>query len=259
MKKIAMAIFSLLLLGGCGMNQPEAEAIQKIEQAIEKNQTLTSASYETAVITQRGEEKQEVETVGTFIKKEDGSFDWNHLTYFGGDHSSATEILERDGVQFERVTISDPAFVPEWTELPEPTHDLMSRIDPLFEIRLAADDIEEIEQEGQTYQLILKESYIEEIRAEEVAFYQAQIDQLVASGAEDFVVQAYERQLALIEERTYSDITVTYTLDEAGFLIAYQQSYTVTEQEAGTYTEIYTYQLTDYNMENAESLLPTIE
>ena len=87
---------------------------------------------------------------------------------------------------------------------------------------------------------------------------QQNIDQLKQNNEDALVIEEIETRLQEIEETNYQGVTITYEINEAGFLTAAHYESTVVPPAGEPYTLVTSFSLTEYNLSDTEDLLPQI-
>lgn len=248
------------MLVGCADDYEEE--LETIEDAFEQNKTLENGTFETNVTIQNESETIEQKIEGSFIQKEDSTYDWYTLSYPNADmEDNYSEQVRVDGILYEKITVPEQEDLP-WEEISEDAPHLPDQVERLFDLQ----DLEEVEsvtteeREGNTiYKVTLEDSFSEHIIEENVEELEETIESLEESNVPEERIQASRNRLDQIRETTYSDFVYTYVVDNQGHGIVVENESVVTEPEGNSYTIASSYELTEYNVEDTENLIPTVQ
>lgn len=132
----------------------------------------------------------------------------------------------------------------------------------LFENEIVEADIADRKVEekegGKEYTLTMNDAYTERIKVKNVEELQQNIDELKQDNEEAQVIERIETLLQEIEETNYQGVTITYKINEEGFLTAAHYESTVVPPTGESYTMVSRSSLTEYNLSDTEDLLPQI-
>jgi len=224
---IVLVIIALITFSACSAENTE-NLLAEIESGIQKNSTLENSTYEWSFSMLPGEIDQTAE--GVFIALENGEYNWTHKEYLG-EGQNFSQTAEIDGRQYELLSIDKPGFEPEWKQ---PEGEILSAIEllhPLFENTIEKeyiDKIEVTEENGKQYRVTINDVYVEDVFSET----HPNID--------------------------FSNPTIELKINAEGYLTKFVSTYAFTAPEEETVTTTLRYELTDYNIENAEKLFPEI-
>lgn len=220
------SIFTLITLVACSS---KVENVRKdIEDAIQKNNTLENATFEWSLTIQPGDIDQIVD--GVFIAKNNDDYDWSYTEYLG-EGQNFSQTAEISGRQYELLWVDEPGFDPEWKQPEGEIIGALELLEPLFEQTIEdkyIGDVEVNEEDGKQYRVTLNEIYLEEEFSESHSHLEI------------------------------SKPTIDMKVNADGYLTKYIFSYTFSAPEEEPVETTVSYELTDYNMDNAESLLPEI-
>jgi hypothetical protein len=108
------------------------------------------------------------------------------------------------------------------------------------------------------YTLTMNDAYVERIKAKNVEELQQNIDELKQNDEEALVIEGMETRLQEIEETNYQGDTITYEINEEGFLSDVHYESIVVPPTGESYILITSFSLTEYNVNDTEDLLPQI-
>ena len=220
------SIFTLITLVACSS---KVENVRKdIEDAIQKNNTLENATFEWSLTMQPGDIDQLAE--GVFITKDKGDYDWSYTEYLG-EGQNFSQSAEINGRQYELLWVDEPGFEAEWKQPEGEILNAIELLEPLFEQTIEdkyIGEVEVTEEDGMHYRMTLNEIYLEEEFSESHSHLEI------------------------------SKPTIDMTINGDGYLTKYIFSYTFSAPEEESVETTVSYELTDYNIDNAESLLPEI-
>ena len=250
---------SMLVLSGCGGSTSTTSVVESIGNAAQKNAELDNARFETLFSMDSDAEPLDQSSEGAFVKKAESDYEWYQKTSFDG--TNTTEIAQIDGKQYHKISVPGQAET-QWVEVSSTGFALQDLLRSLFENELVEADIAEsqVEEQGDSkeYTLTMSDAYAERIKAENVEAIQQNIDELKQNNEEALVIEGMETQLQEIEETNYQDVTITYEINEAGFLTAAHYESTVVPPTGESYTMVSSFSLTEYNLSDTGDLLPQI-
>ena len=252
---ILVTILSSFLLVACSGTTKE---VNKIESAFAKNDTLTSGAFTISLNQGNHNEGIKQETNGVFIQTDSDPVFYSETIY--SDRMS-TKVLYQDKQRYEQVTSGD--LDSEWSLTNKDSDQEMSDLLPsLFDSDLEEKHIQTLEKDGQIYTVTLNDQFITDQIAdlkEEMADAMDDIRDSDLDSKED-ILAAYQQSLEfslLLLENT-SSYTITYTIDQDGYLTETKIEHHYLTDDQDTYL-IHTTSLTDYPLDKPETLIPQIE
>ena len=261
-KSMVTTIFflsSLLVLSGCGGSTSTTSVVESIGNAAQKNAELDNARFETLFSMDSEAEPLDQSSEGAFVKKAESDYEWYQKTSF--EETNTTEIAQIGGKQYQKISVPGQAET-QWVEVSSTGFALQELLRALFENEIVEADIGEsqVEETGgsKEYTLTMSDAYAERIKDRNVKEFLQNIDELKQNNEEALVIEGIETHLQEIEETNYQDVTITYEINEAGFLTAVHYESTVVPPEGESYTLITSFSLTEYNLSDTEDLLPQI-
>lgn len=255
---IPLSFITLITLSACSTSSAE-NLMTDVNDATQKNNTLDNATYIWSLSYQPGDFLQTVE--GVFISRGDGEYDWTSKEYHGNGPDFA-QTAEIDGEQYELFSIDEPDFEPEWKKVERDLISAHELISPLFENPIEEEylnDIEVTEENGKSYQFSYDNSYLEDSYSDSIQDLEESKTELEEAGDQTGYIEALEEQIKNLENMEFSEPLFELEINSEGYLTKYTSSYTFSTPEEEPVTATVRYELTDYNLENAASLLPEIE
>lgn len=250
---------SMLLLSGCGGSTSTTSAVDSIGNAAQKNAELDNARFETLYSMDSEAEPFDQSSEGAFVKKMESDYDWYQKTSF--DETNTTETAQISGKQYQKISVPGQAET-QWVEISSTVFALQDLLRTLFENEIVEADIAEsqVEDTGgrKEYTLTMNDAYVERIKAKNVEELQQNIDELKQDNEEAQVIEGIETLLQEIEETNYQGVTITYEINEEGFLTAVHSESTVVPPTGEAYTLVSSFSLTEYNLSDTGGLLPQI-
>ena len=261
-KPIVTTLFflsSMMVLSGCGGSISTTSVVESIENAAQKNAELENARFETLFSMDSDAEPFDQSSEGVFVKTAESDYDWYQKTSFDG--TNATEAAQIDGKQYQKISVPGQAET-QWVEISSTGFALQELLRSLFENDLVEAEIAESQVEdkgGSTeYTFTMSDAYAERIKTKNVKELQQNIDQLKQNNEDALVIEEIETRLQEIEETNYQGVTITYEINEAGFLTAAHYESTVVPPAGEPYTLVTSFSLTEYNLSDTGDLLPQI-
>jgi hypothetical protein len=261
-KTIVTTIFFLsgmLLLSGCSDSTSTMSVVESIGNAAQKNAELDNARFETRYSLDSDAEPFDQSSEGAFVKKADSDYDWYQKTFF--DETNTTETAQIGGKQYKKISVPGQSET-QWVEVSSTGFALQDLLRSLFENEIVEADIAEsqVEDTGsrKEYTLTMNDAYVERIKAKNVEELQQNIDELKQDNEEAQVIEGIETLLQEIEETNYQGVTITYEINEDGFLSDVHYESTVMPLTGESYILITSFSLTEYNLNDTEDLLPQI-
>jgi len=261
-KPIVTTLFffsSLLVLSGCGGSTSTTSVVESIGNAAQKNAGLDNARFETRYSMDSEAEPFDQSSEGAFVKQADSDYDWYQKTSF--DETNTTETAQISGKQYQKISVPGQAET-QWVEVSSTGFALQDLLRSLFENEIVEAEIAEsqVEDTGdrKEYTLTMKDTYVERIKAKNVEEFQQNIDELKQDNEEAQVIEGIETLLQEIEETNYQGVTITYEINEEGFLSDVHYESTVMPPTGESYILITSFSLTEYNLNDTEDLLPQI-
>lgn len=255
---ILLSSITLIPLSACSTTNAE-NLMTDVNEAVQKNSTLENATYIWSLSYQPGDFIQTAE--GVFISRGDGEYDWTYKEYHGNGPDFA-QTAEIDGRQYELFSVDEPDFEPEWQKA---ERDLMSAhelLSPLFENPIEAEYVDEIkvtEENGKRYEITYDNAYLEDSNTESIQDLEESKTELEEAGDQTGYIEALEEQINNLENMEFSNPLFELEINSEGYLTKYTSSYTFSTPEEEPVTATLRYELTDYNLDDATSLMPAIE
>ncbi|WP_106450800.1 hypothetical protein [Trichococcus alkaliphilus] len=250
---------SLLVLSGCGGSTSTTSVVKSIGNAVQKNAELDNARFETRYFMDSDAEPFDQSSEGAFVKNAESDYEWYQKTSF--DETNTTEIAQIGGKQYQKISVPGQSET-QWVEVSSTGFALQELLRSLFENEIVEAEIAEsqVEETGgrKEYTLTMNDAYAERIKAKNVEVIQQNIDELKQNDEEALVIEGIEAHLQEIEETDYQDITITYEINEEGFLTAVHFESTVVPPAEEAYTMVSSFSLTEYNLDDTGDLLPQI-
>ena len=261
-KPIVTTLFflsSMMVLSGCGGTTSTTSVVESIGNAAQKNAELENARFETLFSMNSDTEPFDKSSEGAFVKKSEPDYDWYQKTSF--DETNTTETAQIGGKQYQKISVPGQAET-QWVEISSTGFALQDLLRALFQNEIVEADIAESQAEetggSMEYTLTMNDAYAERIKAKNVEAIQQNIDELKQNDEAALVIEEIETRLQEIEETNYQGITITYEINEAGFLTAAHYESTVVPPTGDPYTVVTSFSLTEYNLDDTEDLLPQI-
>lgn len=250
---------SLLVLSGCGGSTSTTSVVESIGNAVQKNAELDNARFETLYSMDSAAEPLDQSSEGAFVKKTESEYEWYQKTAFEG--ADTTEIAQIGGKQYQKISVPGQADT-QWVEISSTGFALQELLRALFENEIVEAEIAEsqVEETGgrKEYTLTMSDAYAERIKTKNVKELQQNIDELKQNDEEALVIEGIEAHLQEIEDTDYQDVTITYEINEEGFLTAVHFESTVVPPTEEPYTMVSSFSLTEYNLDDTGDLLPQI-
>ena len=250
---------SLLVLSGCGGSTSTTSVVESIGNAAQKNAELDNARFETRYFMDSDAEPFDQSSEGAFVKNAESDYEWYQKTSF--DETNTTEIAQIGGKQYQKISVPGQSET-QWVEVSSTGFALQELLRSLFENEIVEAEIAEsqVEETGgrKEYTLTMNDAYAERIKAKNVEAIQQNIDELKQNDEEALVIEGIEAHLQEIEETDYQDVTITYEINEEGFLTAVHYESTVVPPAGESYTMVSSFSLTEYNLDDTGDLLPQI-
>lgn len=250
---------SLLVLSGCGGSTSTKSVVESIGNAAQKNAELDNARFETLYSMDSDAEPFDQRSEGAFVKKTKSDYDWYQKTAF--DETNTTETAQISGTQYQKISVPGQAET-QWVEVSSTGFALQDLLRSLFENEIVEADIADRKVEdkegGKEYTITMNDAYAERIKVKNVEDLQQNIDELKQDNEEAQVIEGIETLLQEIEETNYQDVTITYEINEEGFLTYVHSESTVVPPTGESYTLITSFSLTEYNLSDTGDLLPEI-
>lgn len=250
---------SLLVLSGCDGSTSTMSVEESIGNAAQKNAELENARFETLLSMEGAAEPLDQSSEGAFVKNAESDYGWYQKTSFAG--ANTKEIAQIGGKQYQKISVPGQTET-QWVEVSSTDFALQDLLKSLFENDLVEADIAEsqVDDNGSSrkYTLTMSDTYAERIKAENVEAIQQNIDQLKQNNEEALVIEGIETRLKEIEDTNYQGVTITYEINEEGFLTAVHYESTVVPPTGDPYTLVTSFSLTEYNLGDTGDLLPQI-
>jgi HD superfamily phosphohydrolase len=193
------------------------------------------------------------------VKKADSDYEWYQKTSFEGENT--TEIAQIGGKQYQKISVPGQSET-QWVEASSTGFAVQDLLRTLFENEIVEADIADSKVEdkegGKEYTLTMNDAYAERIKSRNVEELQQSIDELKQDNEESQVIEGIETLLKEIEETNYQGVTITYEINEEGFLTAVHSESTVVPPAGESYTMVSSSSLTEYNLSDTGDLLPQI-
>lgn len=248
-----------LVMAGCTGENQQAELLEEIEQALEKNHELENGQFEVVNEIINPGDGGVIKSEGVFHNKENNQYDW-YIKFHLSDNNDFSELAEIDGRQYMRFHLDGNLL--DWEEDLEKELRLSDYVQPLFELE-ELDDLETIEVEeaqGMTKYIVrLKDAYSERIIQANTEAQKESIEQAKENDVPEEAIEDMEDYLKVVEQKAFSDFIYTYEVDDNGHGVKVATQYNVTHADGESYASKNTYSLIAYNVENAADLIPTIE
>lgn len=258
MKKL-LSLFLFFFLVGCS-NQNE-ETLENIEQAIEKNESLRSGTFERIHIDGTEDESLEQKSTGAFIKNGEDESTWYVKTII--NTANETDYMERvkvDGKVYDKMVVANEEY--PWTQSVNlGVGATLYEIEPLFDYDELqyVDSIETNEVDGMThYKVTFTEESGDSAVKEAIEALEEDIERQKEIGTPEEVIDTMEMRVEEMKEIVYSDMVNTYIINQEGYLIEVHFEFTQTAPDRQALSSITKFILTDYNLDNTEDLIPEI-
>lgn len=255
MKKYITA-FLLLFLVGCS-NQND-EAVEIIEQSIEKNQNLENGTFEVVQVFVTDDGTVEEETRGSFINKGEDNSEWHTINRVESwAEGEQAEYLQADGTRYQKFP-----GVNEWEE----THEELTNFPDAMKPLVNDEELEnvksiEMEEAGDRtkYIVTLNDKAGKQIVEENVEAMEENIEYMKEElESPEEVIAMMEREVDDMKETDYTDIIFSYVVDQAGHMVEIHNEYTISSPTKSTLEANVKLYLTDYNLSSTDGLIPEL-
>lgn len=285
MKKLALPLLLIVnLLAACSNNNSESadtsasSPTEHVNTATEKNRSeLENGAFSTEMATTTEGDSGNATTsttAGAFVKNAEEDYDWLYYTTLNGDVAPETIMLtEINGTQYQKEadTNTSPTNSKGWEEVSSGHYDFSGIISHLFYSQLAQEEYteedfeainEETTENGVSYTFVLHNETLEHMSDELIQQLEAELqtinDETSNSTGNSYLVEIAEMNLEIQRNMDYEDLSFTYTINDEDYLQQYESNLTFMIQGSAQGESYTNMQLNNYNVEQAENLLPAV-
>lgn len=261
MRKIVIACMTVLTLYGCS---PTGKMIEEVTSASENTHELDNGTYTNWSKQSALDEASETTMSGVFNKKAD-SYDWYVKMIMTGEDEEiselVTEIMQKEGVTKQLLHFIAGSEEAEWLISPELHSQEPMNLFIKPEILPQAKYVEtatEVEDGNLIrYTFTMKNTYGDKMREDAVANAQVSLDEARENDELIETIPALEQNVTRHEAISYTNIVMTFTVNEEGILTSYETGMDV-HLENGTPIRTKNGTSIDaYNLTDIEAAFPT--